>query len=447
MLKCYQKNNICAFSGFVSHKCYAFDNICALTKRLMDREALPKTGSNDFLEKTRKALLWMNLSNEPFIVLYALLAFILRKDLNASLLQIAILTSLRPVLPVFSFYWSANITNFKNRLRLNLIGAWTLARLPFIFIPFLDNVWYLIFCCGVYELFNKSGIPALIEILKINIPKTLREKTYTFYFVLSFLESILLGIFMAGILDHFSSSWKLLCAFTALISLSSIFFQIRIPIRIGKLPKPPKLKFSEHIFNPWKEAYSLLQKHSDFAKFQYGFMIGGFGLMLIAPSLSIFYVDCLNLSHSEVVTGRSILMGIGVVLSSYFWRLSLEKKTVAQLTKVILFGFSLYPVLLYFSQVHMIWFYFSFIVYGITQAGSHLLWNLSGTLFAKEEDSSPFSRVNILMLGLRGAIAPALGGLLCEFFGPASVLLIGAFICLGGVFYMKASKALNVLKA
>lgn len=406
----------------------------------MEIETTLKTDSKEFLEKTRKALLWMNLSNEPFVVLYALLAFILRKDLNASLLQIAILTSLRPVLPVFSFYWSANVTNFKNRLRLNLIGAWAFARLPFVFVPFLDNVWYLIFCCGVYELFNKSGIPALIEILKINIPKGLRENTYTWYFVLSFLESIILGIFIAGILDCYTSSWKLLCAFTACFSLTSIFFQIRIPLPPGKkIDTIRPLKFSERIIQPWREAFLLLRSRPDFSKFQYGFMIGGFGLMLIAPSLSLFYVDCLDLSHSEVVTGRSILMGIGIVLSSYFWKVCLQKKTVSQLTKVILFGFGLYPFLLFFSQSHMIWFYLSFIVYGITQAGSHLLWNLSGTLFAKEEDSSPFSRVNILMLGLRGAVAPALGGLLCDVVGPAPVLILGGFICLVGVLYMSLS--------
>jgi hypothetical protein len=54
-------------------------------------------------EKTKKALLWMSLSNEPFVVLYAILPFILRKDLNASLVQLSILASLRPVLSIFSF--------------------------------------------------------------------------------------------------------------------------------------------------------------------------------------------------------------------------------------------------------------------------------------------------------------------------------------------------------
>lgn len=411
----------------------------------MEKPAIPKTASDIFQARTRQALLWMNLSNEPFVVLYALLAFILRKDLNASLLQISILSALRPVLPVFSFYWSAHLTNRKSLLRLNLVGAWAIARIPFLFVPWFGSVWYLIFCCAVYELFNKSGIPALIEILKINIPKEAREKTYTLYFVLSFVESILLGIFMAGILDHFSSAWQTLCACTALISLTSIFFQMRVPLPLDNFTPPPSLSLSERIIQPWKDAFSLLKKRPDFAHFQYGFMVGGFGLMLIAPSLSVFYVDTLNLSHSEIVTGRSILMGIGVVLSSYFWRLSLAKKTVSQLTRWILFGFALYPLFLVFSQAHMIWFYVSFVLYGIAQAGSHLLWNLSGTLFAADEDSSPFSRVNILMLGLRGAIAPALGGVLCDLLGPAPILLLGGAICLGGVLYMRAYKPASAL--
>lgn len=48
--------------------------------------------------KTIRALLWMSISNEPFVVLYAILPFIMRKDLAASLLQLSILASLRPVL-------------------------------------------------------------------------------------------------------------------------------------------------------------------------------------------------------------------------------------------------------------------------------------------------------------------------------------------------------------
>jgi len=397
-----------------------------------------------FHEKTRRALLWMNLSHEPFVILYVLLPFILRKNLDATLLQISILSALRPILPVFSFYWSANLK--RSRLRSNLIGAWAIARLPFLLVPWVNNVWYLIFCCAVYELFNKSGIPALIEILKINIPKAKRETIYTFYFVLSFLESIGLGIVIAWILDWDSSLWQILLGVSALIGLSSIFFQLGVPIPQEESPSLPQITISERIIQPWKETFSLLRAHPDFARFQYGFMLGGFSLMLVAPSLSIFYVDYLALPFSSVVTGRSILMGAGIVLSSWFWKRILTKERVPQLTEWILLGFSCYLLFMILAQMNRGCFYLSFLFYGIAQAGSHLLWNLPGILFSENENSAPFSRLNILLLGLRGAVAPALGGLLCNAFGPVPMFVIGIILCLIGVCYMRLSSYFPVKK-
>lgn len=399
-----------------------------------------------FHQKTRQALLWMNLANEPFVVLYAILPFIFRKDLQASLLQISILTALRPVLPLFSFYWSANLTRRKELLRSNLILAWILGRLPFVLVPWIHNAWYLIACCIFYEFFNKSGIPALIEILKINIPKEAREKAYTNYFVLSFCESILLGLLTLSLLHHYPSFWPALCGITALISLSSLWAQLQIPIPQHLFSTPCSSRgnlsnvlsfLRQKTIQPWKDAYALLKANKAFAHFQWSFMIGGFGLMLIAPSLAIFYVDTLQLDHAEMVTGRSILMGVGIILSSQIWRKWLSDLPIPQMTLRILVGFGLFPIALLLSQAHMCWFYIAFITYGIAQAGSHLLWNLSGTLFAKNEDSAQYSRVNILMIGLRGIIAPSLGGWLCACWGPLPILMIGGLTCFAGAFYIK----------
>lgn len=378
----------------------------------------------------------MNLAGEPFVVLYALLPFIFRKDLGASLLQLSILTALRPVLPLLSFYWSANLTRRPDRLRANLMVAWALGRIPFLLVFWWRDAWYLIGCCVFYEFFNKSGIPALIEILKINMPKELREKTYTAYFVLSFCESVLLGLLMMQVLDRAPAAWAPLCGVAALISLSSLWMQLRIPMPPFVQPAgQEKLPFFQKVMRPWMEAYQLMQRREDFARFQWSFMIGGFGLMLIAPSLAVFYVDYLHVDHAEMVTGRSILMGLGIILSSMIWRKWLSTMAVNQLTSRILVGFGLFPLALLVGLWNFSGFYLAFIVYGIAQAGSHLVWNLSGTLFAHKEDSAQYSRVNILMAGLRGLVAPSLGGVLCAWVGPLPVLCLGTCICIGGALY------------
>jgi hypothetical protein len=116
------------------------------------------------------------------------------------------------------------------------------------------------------------------------------------------------------------------------------------------------------------------------------------------------------------------------------------------LTLWILFGFGVFPLILLLAQYHLSFLYLGFLVYGIAQAGSHLLWNLSGTLFCAEQDSSPYSRVSLLMVGIRGAIFPILGGLLCDLCGQVAVLCMGMSLCFMGAFAMRRSiKKLSII--
>jgi len=393
-----------------------------------------KNNSRSFV--TRSALLWMHLANEPFFALYTLLIFILRKDLHATTLQISLFATLRPVISVFSFYWSSNLFRKREKLLSNLIGAWVLARLPFLCIPLIHHVWYLIFAGGIYQLFSRATIPSMMEILKLNMGKKPRERLFSLLYMASFVESILLGIFFGKLLDMYEGAWITWLFITAILSLSAIFIQMHIPL--------PPLKQDENILpvttnrfaQPIKDCIHLMRSRPDFAHFQWGFMIGGFGLMFITPSVTIYYADTLNLTHDNLAVARYIWMGLGVVSSSFLWRCGLDKFQLNRITASIIFGFSLFPLLLLLARSNLIWVNIAFLCYGISQAGSHLVWNLSGTLFAKDEDSSKFSGVNILMVGLRGAIAPVLGGMFCNLLSPSPTLGIGIAICLAGVVLM-----------
>lgn len=378
----------------------------------------------------------MHLAHEPFVVLYTLVPFIVWGSLGASLAQMAVLSSLRPVLPIFSFYGSFLFSGRKHFLKYNLIGSWILARAPFLIAPYIDNAWYLIFCAACYELFHKSSIPALMEVAKISMSAEAMKRIYTTCYVLSFSGGILCGAVLMLFLDHPLISLRSLLGIAALVSLTSIFAQTKI--KLSDLQKnASSCSWKEKIFSPWKEAFLLLKKRPDFARFQQGFMIGGFGLMLAAPVIPIFFTDILHFSNSKITMGRSILVGIGVAIASYLWKKYLHLERINKITTYILLGFSCYLIFLY-SSIHSIyWFYIAYFIYGVAQAGSHLLWNLSGPLFSGNADSAPFSRINILMVGIRGCIAPAMGGILCKYFGPLVVILLGSGVCFFGVCYMK----------
>lgn len=384
--------------------------------------------------RTRQALLWMNLAGEPLISLYTFLPFILCKDLEVGTFQLSLFLTLRPVLAVFSFYWSAYLKEGKGRLVANLIGACFLAYVPFLIFPFLGNIWYLLLASAIYQLFSRAAMPSLIEILKRNIPKEPRENAFSLFFLLSFIESGILGLVFGFLLDREGMDWRVLFSAAALLGLSSVllFRKVSVPTR-GE----DAAAGGGSLLQPWRESLRLMRERSDFALFQWMFMIGGAALMLMSPAFSRYYAQTLALSHTDMAMARFVFMALGVAGASYWWRKNLQKIPILQLTLWVLLGFGLFPLALLLAQVHVAFLYLGFLIYGIAQAGSHLIWNLSGTFFCAEHDSIPFSRVNLLTVGLRGAIFPFIGGLLCELCGQVTVLFLGMSLCFVGAALLK----------
>jgi MFS family permease len=310
-----------------------------------------------------------------------------------------------------------------------------LAYLPFLFFPWVENFWFLLFAFAMYQLFSRAAIPSLIEVLKRNVPKQPREHAFSLYYILSFVESGLLGLLFGGLLDSQILNWKTLFFFTALVGLSSILLFCRL--RVPELPAKVKPPSAGDLIHPWKESFKLMRDRADFAHFQGAFMIGGSALMLMAPALSTYYADVLALSYTNMTTARFIFMAIGVASSSLLWKKGFSLVPLLKLTQWVLVGFGLFPIALLFASVDLWFLYLAFFIYGVAQAGSHLIWNLSGTFFAADnQNSSSYTRVNILMLGLRGAIMPLIGGLLCELVGPIPILVTGMLLCFYGTRYL-----------
>ena len=294
-------------------------------------------------------------------------------------------------------------------------------------------------CCSIYQLFSRASTPALMEILKRNISKNTREHAFSLYYGLSVLEGILIGLLLTQVLQWSDNNWKAIFLVCSLISLSSVIFQMRIKVPKEEEPAiaPPKKNFLTH---PIKESFQLMSTRKDFAIFQWGFMIGGFALMLISPVRSIFVADMLPVSIVDVALAKSVFVGLGIAASSLVWRKGLELFGIQRLVTWILVGFGIFPLTLLLSASHIGWFYFAHLFYGIIQGGSHLIWNLSGTIFAGDQNSTPFTTVNVLMIGIRGSIAPLLGGFLCDSLGPVFVLFVGAAVSLSGAWVMHRYK-------
>ncbi len=389
-----------------------------------------------YQKKTCQTLFFYGLLGEPLFTLCGFIPYILCNNLGANGLQIALLTTLKPVVSLFSFYWSASLKEKGAKLRSNLVYASFLARVPFLFFPFISSSWFLIGSSAIYLLFSRAAIPAWSEVLRLNLPEESRGKAFSWSFSFSYLEGMGLSLAVGAILDQNQDLWRWLFFLAALIGMAGVYLIFKLPIKhIFTTPLETRSNsFQKKMMKPWKDTYSLLKTRPDFALFQWGFMVCGFGIMLVQPILPFTLIEHFQFSYMQFGIASIACKGFCIVLSSPFWGRILHRISPFTISASIFFLTALFLFTLHSAYFSPFLAYIAFGFYGIAQGGSHLLWNLSGTYFSKKEDSSSFSGVNVVMVGIRGFVAPFLGAFLAFFFSSSCILFLGALFCLAAAF-------------
>lgn len=390
---------------------------------------------SDFQQKTSAGFLWSRVLKTPFWAIYTLFPFILYQEMGATPehppLQIAILIAIKPMVSILSMYWSAGVSKRRDKLISNIVWASVLGLLPFFFFPFVENSWFFVAACGVYMLFHRGTIPAWMEIMKLNIPGISRKKIFAYGSAIGYVGDGVLPFLLGPLLDSHFSLWRWMFPVAALLSLLSIIFQYRIPIKLDEKETqfPPKVNLRKRMVKPWKDAWDLIIARQDFRSFQLGFMFGGAGLMIMHAVLPAYFKGVLQLSWTELAIALTLCKGIGFAAASQSWAHLLHRIDIYRMSGMVTLVACLFPLLLVAANLHIGWVYAAYIGYGVMQAGSELSWNMSGPIFSKDEDSSLYSSVNVVTVGLRGCVAPFVGTFLLFWTNPSIVLIFGGFMC------------------
>lgn len=389
----------------------------------------------EICKKTHYAFIGSNILNAPLWAMYSLLVFIFYKDLHATPLQITLLISSKPLVAIISFYWSSFIDKRRDWLKSSILCASLLGVLPCLFFPFVDNNWFFILAFALYMMTSRAVIPAWMEILKIRIDSEARSKIFSSGSSINYLTCLFFPLLVSHWMDTDIGIWRWVFFMTALLSALSILLLAGIPLPKDDPNSFKSFNLRDTLINPWKNFIKLMKARPDFAHFQLIFMFGGLGLMIMHPALPIFTVEVLQLSYTKLVIAISVCKGIGFALTTRTWATFFNKTNIYFLTFIMCLLSVLFPVFLMIASIHWSWVYVAYFIYGSMQAGSELCWNLSGPKFAKHENSSAFTGVNVVLVGLRGCIGPFLGGYLGVVFNSYVPLLVGGFSCLLGTLY------------
>jgi len=389
------------------------------------------SNSENFFIKTRSIFLWSHFLNTPFYTIYNMLSIILYKELHATPFQITAIIVLKPLTSLFSPYWSAWIEKRQDRLVSNISWANILKYVPFLFFPWVQNVWWCIFSFGLYMFFLRGVKPAWMEVIKLNIQGKSRERVFAIGSTIDYLGGAVLPISFAWILDDYAGSWCWLFFSTACVGILSTLLLISIPLNKGVYsPSTSSFNLKKSVFKPWRSSCQLIKEYPDFGRFQIGFMYAGTALMMIHATLPVYFVDSLHLSYKGIAFAIALCKGVSFALSSPFWVKLFHKVNIYYFCSIVTFFTALFPVFLLCGYFHISAPYIAYIIYGTMQAGSELSWNMSGPYFAGDRDSSPYTSLNVLAAGLRGCIAPVLGTLVLSLTNSMTVMCIAFLLCI-----------------
>ncbi len=356
---------------------------------------------------------------------------IMRREMNASPLIIAIFTMLGPVANLFSIYFSHLISKFPGKIKLIITLAAVVTRLPFVLFFFYHSAISLLVFAMLFYLGMTFMKPIQNIYMKTNYAKTELGKIFAYSISLNKVFFII-AVHLFGVwMDSNSSIYLVAFSLCGIISFLSFFMLRFIPMSEWEKEKMSQDKADLYIFPTLIEVF---RKNRQFFIYEVAFFIYGGGFMVVLTAVPILLVDYLNLSYSIISFGRGVLSAVVIIVLIPTLGKLFDRKNpvyVGVLAFAILIFHPLAMVASYFvPPEYSKWpVYLSYILFGAGMAAVTLCWNIGPMYFAKNNmEVSKLTSTHVTMTGIRGLIWPVTGYFLMK------VHIILPFIISAGFF-------------
>lgn len=367
----------------------------------------------------------------PLEAIYTLFIFIAAKELNASLLQIALLASSKPVSALLAYFCSAVVSRKPQHVKTYLIMVNGLAALPALAFPFVDNCWFYVGAHLIFMTGQRAIFPAWNMVLKNSMTfeamSKLQAKGISIQQAVMIFSPLLFGYWI----DHSKELWKTLFFLLGVLQLCSSCMMLRLTITHVETLYTPIPMLQAHFRN----SLNLLREQKDFVQYLCLFFLGGAGLVMMQSTLPLFFKNDLHLSYTTITLAVSGCKGLALISSAKLWAHWVNKVSLYRFNFYINIFSVLFIASVLLSNSNMEWLFIAYLFYGTMQAGCEMSWNMSGPFFAKEQECSLHSSLNLPFIGVRGLIFPFVGQSLFYYSSANIVFICAGILCLASVAY------------
>lgn len=371
----------------------------------------------------------------PLEAMFAFLIFIISKDAGATPLQAAVLVASKPMVSLIAFYANSFIIVKPALVRpflmtINLIGC-----LPCLFFPYFHNPWFFVASFALFTATSRASFPAWTQILKSCACFKTMSQSVSKGSSINYTTALFLPLAFSYWMDLNRQIWPFIYLFLSLLYMINLLVLTLVEIKPNETKAVPLKSNFQHVITPWRDALRVLKESTSFAKYLIVFFVGGVGIVMMQSILPTFFIEDLNLSYTLLASAFSFCKGISFLIASPYWAKYANRVSLYFINGIMNILTCLFIAFILASKLYLGWLYVAYLMYGAMQAGSDITWNLSGPHFSRDKECTSYSNLNLVLVGLRGCICPALSQFMFFYFGKMGVFGASFGICFIGTIY------------
>jgi MFS family permease len=434
-------------------------------KSFLSRILLPKSSLPFFSRYTYHHHYWASFIWSISGGLLGLGGYVLTKGLNATALEIALLSTAGGIPYFITPFWSQFIR--RHGIRNALLVTSCMEACTLLLIAFAGVPWQFILLSTIAGTAATALLPARNFIVQQNYAVTLRGRifgqlqTYSLFIGLGL--TLLTGVFLDFKDIVFYIPWREAgkwVSHQAVVEIFRLVYPIAAVLVFMAYVQFRKIRprgegldvrgssareesYLGNMITSFREVMKVFAGHRDFLVYEMGFMLYGTGVLMMGPVMTYFAKNDLGLGYFMFAFITSFISGVVQLVVSPIWGILMDKLKGPRTSFLIYVSLAVCALTLALGAVlkNVTIIGVGFAMHGIGMSGIGITWALGSVEFAGKGQADRYTAAHVVLVGIRSLYAPLLGvGLMYALGGAQWVFVCSAF------FFVAASALMYFLR-
>lgn len=375
-----------------------------------------------FSPETRRALK-IDISATLLFTVFAgltgpFIGLVLRRELGATTLQLAVMASAGGACLLLSLLWARA---FHGRPPLPyLVWPGFVARGVFLLVPFVSSAWSFVGLVIARDFFSAAAAPAQAQVVERIYPRAQRGRALGLVRMIGAILGIALALAAGQLFDRIGYRWIFVAA--ALLGMAA-------SLRLRRLAVPePEL--GGETPSSRRSAWATVRDDHAFRRLLIASFLFGFGCWIQTPAHPLLLVDVLRVSASQVGVCAAVA-AVATLAGSAYWGWLVDRKSSLEALRVMYLIGATTPLIYYVAWNPWV-LLASAVTDSLLAVGLELVWMMAVIDVAGPQRTAQYVAIGATLAGVRGIAGPLVGGLVIHALGIHAVYLIAAILTFSG---------------